>query len=170
MSLARRIVARFVEADAHLSRRRFYHGTSYEFTAFDLSKAGARDFGDYGYGVYLTPSARMAANYAWASAKKTKQPAKVIAVTVHLQKTADFDDPAFRTQVFESLGLPVDKALSGSGPQTRPRADSVAITKYMQGQGYDSGLARGGKELVVYDARLLTIDEVYPAEDAGGLL
>ena len=152
-----------------LSRRRFYHGTSTRFGSFDLDKAGARDFGDFGLGVYLTPSSQLAAQYAYASAKRTKGEPVVAVVEVHVHKTADFDDKAFEQQVAEATRVPFPKVLSGPGPQTRPRADAVAITKYLQSEGYDSALARNGKELIVYDVSALRIESVRDAADASFL-
>jgi len=147
---------------------RYYHGTASNFDKFDLDKAGARDYGDFGVGVYLTPSGHLAGMYAYDAAKKTGGEPVVLQVRVRAHKTADFDDVELQKQVAQALGIPFpEKALNtGLGKQTRPASEAKAITQYMQSLGYDSGLARNGKELVVYDSHDISIEEVHPAADA----
>jgi hypothetical protein len=154
-------------AAARLPGSLFYHGTASDFDAFDLSASGARDFGDFGFGVYLTPSTTMARGYAYASAKRTHGEPKVLTVSVRLHNTADFDDPKLQSQIAETLAIPFPhKALTTGTRQTRPRSEAIAITDYVRALGYDSGLARNGKELVVYDPRAITIESVQPASEA----
>ena len=146
--------------------KRYYHGTSSDFDRFDLTKAGERDFGDFGVGVYLTPSAQLARSYAYASAKKTHREPKILAVRVQAHKTADLDDGPLQREISTTLEIPFpDKTLQAGAPQTRPRSEALAITEFLREKGYDSGLGRAGRELVVYDPRLLSIERVYTAED-----
>ena len=150
---------------------RYYHGTSSDFDSFDLTKAGARDFGDFGLGVYLTPSSGLAKSYAYASAKKTRREPKVLAVRARVNNTANLDDKVLQQQVATTLQIPFpEKNLSAGSHQTRPRAEAVAITDYLRSLGYDSGLGRSGKEFVVFDPRLLSIERVYAEEDFNMML
>lgn len=91
--------------------------------------------------------------YAYDSARKTGRDPKVLAVDVQLRKTADLDDTEIQTRISVSLGIPFPKSLQAGSPQTRPRAEAVAITEFLQNDGYDSAIGRGGNELVVYDPR-----------------
>ena len=155
--------------DRRYASRHYYHGTSGDFTEFELSEAGARDFGDFGLGIYLTPSSVLARTYAYASAKKTGREPKVLVVNVRVRKTADVDDPDLQKRIADATGAPFPKRLTG-GPQTRPRSEATAITRFLQSGGYDSALGRGGKELVVFDPHLLSIERSVPAEEAGYLI
>jgi len=147
-------------------RRIIYHGTAGDFESFDLDFAGERDYGDYGIGIYLSPSATLARMYAYDTAKRRSQPPLVLKVEHHLQKTADFDDPEFQTQVAAATGVPFPKKLTGGGKQTRPRAESEAITSHLTNQGYDSAMAYNGKEIVAYDPSKLRIIEKADPEEA----
>lgn len=50
-----------------------YHGTTNDFTVFDIGKAGEKDHGWYGTGAYLTPDAETASAYADYDQEKTGQ-------------------------------------------------------------------------------------------------
>lgn len=150
---------------------KYYHGTSSKFDKFDLDHAGARDWGDFGVGVYLTPSGRLAAMYAYDSAKKTHGEPIILQCKVRARKTADLDDPEMQAQIANALDIPFPHKAIGSGMhQTRPKSEAEAITRYLRSLGYDSGLGRGGKELAVYETDAITIDRTIPAEDGAYLL
>lgn len=50
---------KWFENNELFNQGRLYHGTAYKFDAFDLKHAGTRDFGDIGFGIYLTPILRL---------------------------------------------------------------------------------------------------------------
>jgi hypothetical protein len=146
-----------------IGRSTLYHGTAGDFDSFDLSFAGERDYGDYGIGVYLSPSATLARMYAYNASKRRSQPPLILKVEHHLQRTANFDDPEFQKQVAAETGAPFPKKLSAGGKQTRPKEESEAITRYLVSQGYDSATAYGGKEIVAYDpSKLQIVDKADP--------
>lgn len=150
-----------------LGRRRLYHGTSGDFDQFDLTYAGTRDYGDFGIGIYLTPSSTLASMYANNAYKENGQEPFVYVVEHNLQNPANFDDPAFVKQVADALDIPFPKKLlPGSGKQSRPKEESLAITKYVTDLGYDSAVGRDGKEIVAYDPSKLRIVEKVPAGEA----
>jgi len=140
-----------------------YHGTNKIFDSFDLSFAGARDWGDFGVGIYLSTRSSLACDYAWESVKHNGGNPVVYVIKANLSNVANFNE---LMKGIRSVGAPEEKDVSymQSGLQTRPEIDSRAITEFMINHGFDS--ARVGEQVVVYDPSLLSIDRVISAEEA----
>ena len=140
-----------------------YHGSNKILGKFDLSFSGARDWGDYGLGVYLSPSSGLAKMYAEEAVK-----ADGGTPVIHVVK-ADLKNMATEEELFETireLNIPVDKdtKINEEGKQTRPEIDSRSIASRMQEKGFDSAKVR--TEIVVYDPEVLTIVRNVPADKA----
>ena len=146
--------------------RKLYHGTTGNFDNFDINLAGSRDYGDFGLGVYMTPSSTLAISYANSAARTNGQEPMVFVIQHSLQNPANFDDSEFKSKVFESLGIPMDKEINSGQKQTRPKEDAIAISKFVTSLGHDCATARGGKEFIAYDTSKLQIVEKIPAKDA----
>lgn len=144
-----------------------YHGTNRTFDSFDVSFAGARDWGDYGVGIYLSNRVGLAITYAHEAVKNNGGGDPVVyVVKANLSNVASFDE---LMEGIRSVGAPEDKdtTIQESGKQSRPEADSRNITAYMVSRGFDA--ARVGMQVVVYDPSLLSITRVLPAAEAGWL-
>lgn len=135
-----------------------YHGTARDFDEFSLDFAGERDYGDWGLGVYLSPSSGLARMYAYNKAKEIKQPPIVMRVRHQLQKSADLDSPILQAELTRLFGIPFPKVLK-NGVQTRPKQEAMQITQYLMSQGFDSAKAQYGREIVAYDPNKLQIIE-----------
>jgi hypothetical protein len=144
---------------------RLLHGTAAEFGSFDLSFSGQRDYGDFGYGVYLTPSESMASSYATEAAQKTGGTPVILEVRVTALNFADLDDPSVWAGIEEATGAPKDKELTPGEPQTRPVEDSKAITEFLVSSGFDGAFGRGKNEVVVFDPSLLEVVRKYDLAD-----
>lgn len=140
-----------------------YHGTNKTFDSFDLDFVGTRDWGDFGVGVYLSTRSTLAITYANEAVKHGGGEPVIYVIRANLSNVASFDE---LMEGIRSVQVPEKKDTTRmpSGLQTRPEADSRAITQYMMSRGFDS--AQVGQEMVVYDPSLLSITRVIPAEQA----
>lgn len=142
-----------------------YHGTNKSFTSFDISFAGARDWGDFGIGFYLSTSPGLAISYAHDAVKNNGGGEPIIyVIRTNLKNMATFDE---LMEVVRSFGFPKDKELTPGEKQTRPEVDSKSITARMVELGFDG--ARVGVQVVVYDGSLLNIVRTVSPERAGYL-
>jgi hypothetical protein len=148
-----------------IESKTLYHGTSYEFKSFNLQHAGERDFGDNGFGIYLTSNPRLAQIYAYESARNSGREPVVLVIKHTLKNIADLSDQKLLNQITQETGAPFPKKLDLiSGKQTRSHEESMAITRYLTKLGYDG--AKKGSEVVAYDPAKLEIIRKVPAEDA----
>lgn len=141
-----------------------YHGTNSKFDSFDLSFAGSRDWGDYGVGVYLGTTPRLAISYAHEAVKNNGGVPVVCVVQANLTNIANFDE---LMEGIRSVGVPQQKDTSqfrDDGMQSRPEADSRGITEFMTSRGFDA--ARVNTEVCVYDPSKLSIVRVVSIEEA----
>jgi len=120
-----------------LENQNLYHGTSHEFNNFDLHRAGERDFGDIGVGIYLTFHPRLAQMYAYESAKNSGGEPIVLVIKHTLKNIADLSDEKLLSQITQETGAPFPKKLDLiAGKQTRSHEESLAITHYLKKLGY----------------------------------
>lgn len=142
-----------------------YHGTNKTFDSFDISFAGARDWGDYGVGVYLGTTPGLAISYAHEAVKNNGGGVPVVyVVRANLTNVANFDE---LMEGIRSVGVPEQKDPSqfrDDGMQSRPEDDSRGITEFMISRGFDA--AKVGTEVCVYDPSLLSITRVVSVEEA----
>jgi len=125
-----------------------YHGTTREFKKFDLSKAGRRDSGNMGRGVYLSKDPTFAMRYAEANAVKWGEGAVVLKVDANLRKVADFGK--FMSRLKEELGV-------GFPPKPNDPERSEILRQWFMEQGYDAAESGSGNEIVVFDPTRLKI-------------
>lgn len=151
--------------ESQLSRQIAYHGTNQVFRSFDRGMFGSRDWGDFGFGVYLSPNDNLARQYALNAVRDRGGEPIVLHVRMMVDNTIDLSDPDTMRQVTKAAGVPTDKVLIPGQPQTRPRKDAEAITNYLINQGYDSAVARNGREIVVYDPSKLRVDGYYKDDE-----
>ncbi len=141
-----------------------YHGTNKTFDSFDMSFAGARDWGDFGVGIYLSNRSSLAITYAHEAVKNNGGGEPVIyVVKPNLSNVASFDELMEAIQSIEASPNE-DYPAYPAGGQPRSEVDSRTITQYMTSRGFDSAMV--GQQVVVYDPSLLTVTRVLPAEDA----
>lgn len=142
-----------------------YHGTNKKFDSFDISFAGARDWGDYGVGVYLGTTPGLAVSYAHEAVKNNGGGVPVVCVVrANLTNVANFDE---LMEGIRSVGVPQQKDTSqfrDDGMQSRPEGDSRGITEFMTSRGFDA--VRVGTEVCVYDPSKLSITRVVSVEEA----
>jgi len=131
------------------------HGTSSSFNQFDLSFAGQRDWGDYGVGVYLTPSDYMAKEYAAEAVKSRGGKPVVYLVEANVSSLANMDDPGLLSDVSKNTDAPFPKKLETGQKQSRPEQESRNITEFLIQLGYDG--ARHGKEYIIFDPAKINI-------------
>ena len=148
-----------------------FHGTSKKFDSFNLDFAGQRDWGDYGFGVYLSKRRSLAEEYAFEAVRKDKGIPVVYKVLANIHNTAYFGDKEFERQVSKDIDAPFPKTLYPGEPQTRPRNESQGISAYLQSLGYDSATNASGWEIVVFDPnKLKIVGESTPEDDVYGQL
>lgn len=141
-----------------------YHGTNKTFDSFDLSFAGARDWGDFGVGIYLSNRATLAISYAHEAVKNNGGGEPVIyVVKANLSNVASFEE---LMEAIRSIEAPLNEDFPAhpAGGQPRSEADSRTITEYMINRGFDA--AQVGVQVVVYNPSLLSVTRVVSAEDA----
>jgi len=142
-----------------------FHGTNKKFDSFNISFAGARDWGDYGVGVYLSTTPGLAVSYAYEAVKNNGGGEPVVyMVQANLSNIANYDE---LMEGIRSVGVPENKDPSifrDDGMQSRPEGDSRGITEFMTSRGFDSAMV--GRQVVVYDPSLLTVIRVLPAAEA----
>ncbi len=141
-----------------------YHGTNKNFGSFDLSFAGARDWGDFGIGVYLSSRSSLAISYAHEAVKNNGGGEPVVyVIKANLSNVASFDE---LMEAIRSIETPLNEDFPAhpAGGQPRSKADSRTITQYMTSRGFDSAMV--GEQVVVYDPSLLSVTRVLPAKDA----
>lgn len=147
-----------------ISSIRLLHGTSSSFDEFDLSHVGQRDFGDFGYGIYLTKKDGLAKAYAYESAKASGGEPVVLEVIADVTSMADFDDPELFNALTNETGVPAEKELFPGQKQTRPKADSLAIRDFLISRGFDGVYGRGRSEVVIFDSSKLRIVRKFNAD------
>ena len=138
-----------------------YHGSNKKFNAFDLSFAGARDWGDWGIGIYCSTSPTLAEIYAEEAVQKGGGKPYLYKVRANLRNIAT-EEVLYET--IESVGLPINKVVIPGEPQTRPEMDSRQITEKMLELGFDAALRRSG-EMVVYDPSALKIVDMVDSSE-----
>ena len=143
-----------------LSGRTAYHGTNQIIKQFDKNFFGQRDYGDFGMGVYLSSSERLALNYAYDAAKRGGKPI-VLSIRMNVSKTANFDDADFVNKVAKATNAPFPKIIAAGNNQSRPKEEAENITRFLISLRYDSAVGRNGKEIVVYDPSKLSIEGYY---------
>ncbi len=137
-----------------------YHGTNKTFESFDISFAGARDWGDFGIGFYFSTSPELAISYSYDAAKKSGGEPVIHVIKTNLKNVATFEE---LMEVIRSVGAPEEKDLTPGMAQTRSEAQSRGITERMLELGFDGAMV--GQQMVVYDrASLNIIRSVSPDE------
>lgn len=164
-SWLRRVAAKdAVEASGPYTGGSLYHGTNKNFGSFDLSFAGARDWGDFGVGIYLSTRATLAISYAYEAVKNNGGGEPVVyVIKANLSNVASFEE---LMEAIRSIEVPLNEDFPAhpTGGQPRSEADSRAITQYMTSHGFDSAMV--GQQVVVYDPSLLSVTRVVSVEDA----
>jgi len=143
------------------------HGTSSNFTEFDLSFAGQRDWGDYGTGVYLTTNDYMARSYAHESAKNHGGNPVVYLVEANVSNLANMDDPNLLSIISQETNAPFPKKLEPGKPQSRPEGESRDIREFLIKLGYDGVIVRD-IEYVVFDPAKIKILKAFDLTDNSG--
>jgi len=127
------------------------HGTSSNFTQFDLLFAGQRDWSDDGIGVYLTPNATLAKSYAKNAVESRGGRPIVYLVEANVSNLANMDDTDLLSMISSNTGAPFPKELEPGKNQSRPEEESRNITEFLIASGYDGVVARNGNEYVIFD-------------------
>jgi len=146
--------------------RTLYHGTNKSFNSFDISFSGIRDYGDFGIGIYLTPSSTLAIMYADDAVNNNGGEPIIHVVKSNLQNVATTEE---LMEVIHSIEIPENKDLSDN-KQSRSELDSKSITKRMLDLGFDGAIARGDRgEVVIYNSSALEIIRSLSPEEASFL-
>ena len=140
--LVEKVAARYLQAKTLT----LYHGTTQEFDRFDLSKAGKRDTGNLGRGIYLTKDPTFAMRYAEDNARKRGAEPVVLTVRASVSNVAPFYRLIPQMQAELGAGFP---------PKAQDKRRSEMLRQWLMGQGYDA--AEAGSEVVVFDPRKLKI-------------
>jgi hypothetical protein len=122
-----------------------YHGTTETFDAFDINKAGRRDSGNMGKGVYLSTDSDIAMSYAEENAKRFDGDPVVLEVEHNLDNVADFND-----HVSELIQMGVTFPPKANDPER-----SAVLTEYFTEKEFDA--AHAGHEVVVFEPNKLNI-------------
>ena len=125
-----------------------YHGTTEAFDKFDVGRAGRRDSGNMGRGIYLSKDSDIAMRYAEENSDRFGGEPLVLEVEHSLENVADFDG-----HINDLRQLGVNFPPDADDPER-----SAKLTKYFTGKGYDA--ANSGHEVVVFDADKLSIKGV----------
>jgi len=121
-----------------------YHGTTEAFDKFDVDRAGKRDSGNMGRGIYLSTDSDIAMRYAEDNAKRGGKPV-VLEVEHRLKNVADFNEHINRLM---QLGV-------NFPPQAEDPKRSAKLTNYFTEKGFDAAIS--GHEVVVFDVEKLNI-------------
>ena len=116
------------------------------FRQFRLDKAGRRDSGNLGRGIYLTKDPTFAMRYAEANTKKWGGEPVVLKVVARINKIADFYKMI--PQMKEELGVKFP-------PKGQDLKRSEKLRQWFIGQGFDA--AEAGSEIVVFEPKKLNI-------------
>ncbi len=120
-----------------------YHGTNGDRATLSSDKAGQRDFGNLGVGVYLSDSPELADRYAQATTEAHGGTPHTLNVVAHLTKTFDFGNKHSLAALSNATGV--------SFPiSANDKSSSAKVAEYLTGAGYDSG--KLGSEYVVYNS------------------
>ena len=125
-----------------------YHGTTEVFDKFDTSRAGRRDSGNLGRGVYLSTDSDMAMSYAEENVERFGGEPVVLEVEHNLENVANFND---HVNDLRQLGV-------NFPPKANDPERSAKLTEYFTEKGFDA--ANMGHEVVVFDANKLNIKGV----------
>ena len=125
-----------------------YHGTTEVFDKFDTSRAGRRDSGNLGRGVYLSTDSDMAMSYAEENVGRFGGEPVVLEVEHNLENVANFND---HVNDLRQLGV-------NFPPKANDPERSAKLTEYFTEKGFDA--ANMGHEVVVFDANKLNIKGV----------
>ena len=125
-----------------------YHGTTEVFDKFDTSRAGRRDSGNLGSGVYLSTDSDMAMSYAEENVERFGGEPVVLEVEHNLENVANFND---HVNDLRQLGV-------NFPPKANDPERSAKLTEYFTEKGFDA--ANMGHEVVVFDANKLNIKGV----------
>ena len=125
-----------------------YHGTTEVFDKFDTSRAGRRDSGNLGSGVYLSTDSDMAMSYAEENVERFGGEPVVLEVEHNLENVANFND---HVNDLRQLGV-------NFPPKANDSERSAKLTEYFTEKGFDA--ANMGHEVVVFDANKLNIKGV----------
>jgi len=125
-----------------------YHGTTEVFDKFDTSRAGRRDSGNLGRGVYLSTDSDMAMSYAEENVERFGGDPVVLEVEHNLENVANFND---HVNDLRQLGV-------NFPPKANDPERSAKLTEYFTEKGFDA--ANMGHEVVVFDANKLNIKGV----------
>ena len=125
-----------------------YHGTTEVFDKFDTSRAGRRDSGNLGSGVYLSTDSDMAMRYAEEHVERFGGEAVVLEIEHNRENVANFND---HVNDLRQLGV-------NFPPKANDPERSATLTKYFTEKGFDA--ASMGHEVVVFDAGKLDIKGV----------
>ena len=125
-----------------------YHGTPEVFDKFDTSRAGRRDSGNLGSGVYLSTDSDMAMSYAEENVERFGGEPVVLEVEHNLENVANFND---HVNDLRQLGV-------NFPPKANDPERSAKLTEYFTEKGFDA--ANMGHEVVVFDAGKLNIKGV----------
>lgn len=124
-----------------------YHGTTREFSRFDLAHAGKRDSGNLGRAVYLSRTPRMAMDYAEDNVKRWGGTPTVLKVQARLGKVANLDS-AMRARLMRETGVSFP-------PQARDPERSEVLRRWFIEQGYDA--VDNGDEVAVFEPTKLRV-------------
>ena len=118
------------------------------FDKFDTSRAGRRDSGNLGRGVYLSTDSDMAMSYAEENVERFGGEPVVLEVEHNLENVANFND---HVNDLRQLGV-------NFPPKANDPERSAKLTEYFTEKGFDA--ANMGHEVVVFDANKLNIKGV----------
>ena len=118
------------------------------FDKFDTSRAGRRDSGNLGRGVYLSTDSDMAMSYAEENVERFGGESVVLEVEHNLENVANFND---HVNDLRQLGV-------NFPPKANDPERSAKLTEYFTEKGFDA--ANMGHEVVVFDANKLNIKGV----------
>jgi hypothetical protein len=130
--------------------RTVYHGTTSDFTGFDLSQAGKTDEGFYGKGIYFSSSPEVAGNYA--ETFNEVKPKIVIPAYLRIEKPVRIDFSADRTYNYAkelSQYLPPKTRMSGGlEVDTSTLSDKGLFDRY-SGEQLGNAILQAGYDGVI---------------------
>jgi len=125
-----------------------YHGTNQLFDRFDLARAGRRDSGNLGRGIYLSQDPEFAMRYAEANVEKWGGVPTVL--RVHASITV-VDFSTLRTRLMADTGVTFP-------PRAQDPERSETLRAWFLQHGIDA--AASGSEIVVFDPARLHIEGI----------
>lgn len=131
-----------------------YHGTTEKFDRFELARAGRRDSGNLGRGIYLSADVEVAQMYAERNSERFGGVPTVYRVQANIGDVAVLD-ATLRKRLTEEAGVPFP-------PRAQDPERSERLRTWFLANGFDS--VKSGDEYVVFDPKRLKIVGEVPFE------